>query len=322
MPVTLKLNNGKEMPIIGHGLWKIPNPKTADHVYNAIKAGYRLFDGACDYGNEEEAGQGVARAIKEGIVKREDLFIVSKIWNTFHEKDQVEPACQLQLKQWGLEYFDLYIMHFPIALRYVSPSVRYPPGWFYDGKTPTDIQTSNATIQETWQAMEALVDKGLTRALGLSNFNCQLILDILRYARIRPAVLQIENHPYLVQSDLVEFAQAEGIAVMAYSSFGPAGYVEMNLTNAVKTSPLYKHPVIVEIADKHHKSPFQVLLRWGTQRGIIVIPKSDDTVMMAENLAANDFDLTTEEIEQIKGLDKRLRFNDPYAYFGCLPIFA
>jgi D-xylose reductase len=123
------LNNGVEMPLVGHGLWKIPNEKVADHIYNAIKAGYRLFDGACgnwfillpqtfksltlpDYGNEVEAGQGVARALKEGIVEREELFIVSKLWNTFHEKDRVEPICRKQLTDWGLDYFDLYIMHF------------------------------------------------------------------------------------------------------------------------------------------------------------------------------------------------------------------
>lgn len=125
---TLTLNDGKEMPLVGHGLWKIPNEKVADHVYNAIKAGYRLFDSACgtfnfpiddastnrcqDYGNEVEAGQGVARAIKDGLVKREDLFIVSKLWNTFHERERVEPICRKQLKDFGLEYFDLYIMHF------------------------------------------------------------------------------------------------------------------------------------------------------------------------------------------------------------------
>ncbi|RQM08480.1 hypothetical protein DH86_00000497, partial [Scytalidium sp. 3C] len=221
-----------------------------------------------DYGNEVEAGQGIARAISEGIVKREDLFIVTKLWNTFHEKDRVESACRRQLKDWGLEYFDLYIMHFPIALRYVEPSVRYPPEWFFDGKTPTDIQTSNATIQETWQAMEALVDAGLTRAIGLSNFNSQLILDLLRYARVRPSTLQIEHHPYLVQPTLVEFAQFEGIRVTAYSSFGPTGYVEMDLKHAVAASPLYKHPIILDIASKHAKSPFQVLLRWATQQEV------------------------------------------------------
>ncbi|KAH7390392.1 NADP-dependent oxidoreductase domain-containing protein [Cadophora sp. MPI-SDFR-AT-0126] len=118
---ALALNNGKKMPLVCHGLWKIPNEKVADHVYNAIKAGYRLFDSACDYGNEVEAGQGIARAIKDGLVKRDDLFIVSKLWNTFHEKERVEPICRKQLKDFGLDYF------LSIALKYVDLAVRYPP---------------------------------------------------------------------------------------------------------------------------------------------------------------------------------------------------
>src|SRR5271168_975092 len=108
-----------------------------------------------DYGNEVEAGQAVAKAIKEGLVKREDLFIVSKLWNSFHEGHQVEPICKKQLADWGLDYFDLFYIHFPVALKYVDPKVRYPPGWAFDGKN--DIQLANAPIQETWTAMEALV---------------------------------------------------------------------------------------------------------------------------------------------------------------------
>jgi len=309
------------MPLVGHGLWKIPNEKTADHVYTAIKAGYRLFDGACDYGNEVEAGQGVARAIKEGLVKREELFIVSKLWNTFHEKEHVEPACRKSLKDWGLDYFDLYIMHFPIGLKYVDPAVRYPPGWFYDGVTPTDIQTSNATIRETWEAMEHLVDTGLVRSLGISNFNVCVILDLLRYAHIRPATLQIEHHPYLVQKHLIDFVKKEGITVTAYSSFGPTGYVEMNLEHAVQAPHLFQNPVITEIAKVHGISPPQVLLRWSTQQGIAVVPKSDTVPMLLENLNAKGFDLGEAEIKKINGLNLNMRFNDPVVYFGCFPIF-
>ncbi|KAL2062505.1 hypothetical protein VTL71DRAFT_6771 [Oculimacula yallundae] len=315
---TLTLNNGIKMPLVGHGLWKIPNEKTADHVYNAIKAGYRLFDSACDYGNEVEAGQGIARAIKEGLVKREELFIVSKLWNTFHEKDQVEPICRKQLQDFGLEYFDLYIMHFPIALKYVSPTTRYPPGWFQDGES---IELSPTPIRETWTAMEALVSLNLVRSIGLSNFNCALILDLLTYARIVPATLQIEHHPYLVQQPLLDFATSKGITVTAYSSFGPQGYVEMDLTHAVKTPHLFEHETIKDIAAKHGKTPPQVLLRWATQSGVAVIPKSDTEEMARENLDAKGFDLSVEEIARISGLDRHLRFNNPLVYFGCLPIF-
>ncbi|TVY51400.1 putative NAD(P)H-dependent D-xylose reductase xyl1, partial [Lachnellula cervina] len=138
---TIKLNNGHEMPQVGFGLWKVDNATCADTVYNAIKAGYRLFDGACDYGNEKEAGQGVARAIKDGLVKRSDLFLVSKLWNTFHDGPRVTPIAQKQLADWGIDYFDLYIMHFPVALKYVDPAVAYPPGW---NAPDGSVQLSNA----------------------------------------------------------------------------------------------------------------------------------------------------------------------------------
>lgn len=198
-----------------------------------------------------------------------------------------------------------------IALKYVDPAVRYPPGWFHDGITPTDIQLSNATIRETWEAMESLVDTGLVRSLGLSNFNCASILDLLRYAQIRPATLQIEHHPYLVQQPLIDFVNKEGITVTAYSSFGPQGYVEMDLEHAVKTPHLFENPVVKEVAKAHGKTPPQVLLRWATQQGVAVIPKSDTLPMLLDNLDAKGFDLTEEEIKKISGLDRNLRFNNP-----------
>ena len=225
MVPTIKLNSGYEMPQVGFGLWKVGNDTCADTVYNAIKTGYRLFDGACDYGNEKEAGEGVARAIKDGLVKREELFIVSKLWNSFHDQDKVGPIARKQLADWGLEYFDLYLIHFPVALKYVDPAVRYPPGWNYDGKS--SVELSNATIQQTWTAMEQLVDDKITRSIGISNFQGSLILDLLRYARIRPATLQIEHHPYLVQPTLIRLAKEQGIAVTAYSTFGPASFLEL-----------------------------------------------------------------------------------------------
>jgi len=194
---------------------------------------FEFLDGA-DYGNEKEAGEGVRRAIGEGIVKREDLVIVSKLWNTFHEKERVEPITREQLKWWGIEYvaefmpivtdvpeiiifsyFDVFYIHFPVALEYVDPKDSYPSGWHtLDGK----VRQSKASIQETWQAMEHLVDIGLVKSIGVSNFQGSLLIDLLRYARIRPALLQVEIHPYLVQEELVQFAQTEGIAITAYSS--------------------------------------------------------------------------------------------------------
>ncbi|CUS12051.1 unnamed protein product [Tuber aestivum] len=327
---TVKLQpTGQEMPLVGFGLWKVTNKTCADTVYNAIKTGYRLFDGAFDYGNEKEAGQGVKRAIDEGLVKREDLFIVSKLWNTFHERERVKPITKTQLEWWGLEYFDLFLIHFrmspfskivyasmrsadvgliAVALEYVDPAVSYPSGW----RTPDgSLKPIKASIQETWQAMEELVDEGLVRNVGISNFQGALILDLLRYCRIRPATLQIEQHPYLVQHDLIRLAKSEGIAITGYSSFGPASFRELDWKKAFDTPTLLEHPTITTIAKKHNKTPAQVLLRWSTQRGLAVIPKSNSQDRLLENLDVNSFNLEESEIQDISGLDRNLRFNNP-----------
>ncbi|MCJ1404320.1 NAD(P)H-dependent D-xylose reductase (XR) [Xylographa trunciseda] len=305
---TVKLNSGYQMPLVGFGLWKVNNDTCADTVYNAIKTGYRLFDGACDYGNEVEAGQGVARAIKEKLVTRDELFIVSKLWNSFHDHDRVEPICKKQLNDWGIERFDLYIVHFPISLKYVDPSDRYPPGFTFDGNK---VVPGNATIQETWTAMESLVQKGLTKSIGISNFNGQLIMDLLRYAKIVPATLQIEHHPYLTQEGLVKLAQANGMAVTAYSSFGPQSFLELEMQRAKDTPLLFDNKTVKTIADKHDKTPAQVLLRWATQRNIAVIPKSNNQSRLLQNLDVTRFDLSKSELAEISGLNQHLRFNDP-----------
>ncbi|KAI9931654.1 hypothetical protein ASPWEDRAFT_37490 [Aspergillus wentii DTO 134E9] len=315
---TVKLNSGYDMPLVGFGLWKVNNDTCADQIYNAIKAGYRCFDGACDYGNEVEAGQGVARAIKDGIVKREELFIVSKLWNSFHDGDRVVPICRKQLADWGLDYFDLYIVHFPVALKYVDPSVRYPPGWSYENDK---VEFSTATIQETWTAMETLVDQKLARSIGISNFSAQLVMDLLRYARIRPATLQIEHHPYLTQTRLVDYAQKQDITVTAYSSFGPLSFLELDMKNAQETPLLFEHATVKSIAEKHGKTPAQVLLRWATQRNIAVIPKSNNPTRLAQNLDVTGWNLESSEIDSISSLNKNLRFNDPLNYGLYVPIF-
>jgi D-xylose reductase len=261
-----------------------------------------------DYGNEKEAGEGVARAIKEGLVKREDLFLVSKLWNSFHDGDQVEPIAKKQLADWGIDYFDLYIVHFPVSLKFVDPSVRYPPGWEDENG---DVTPGKAPIQETWTAMESLVEKGYAKSIGVSNFQGSLLLDLLRYAKIRPATLQIEHHPYLVQNTLTTLAEAEGIKVTAYSSFGPQSFIELGWDKAKDTPVLFEHPVITKLAEKYKKTPAQVLLRWATQRGLAVIPKSNNATRLEQNLSVTSFDLEKEELKSISDLDRNLRFNNP-----------
>jgi D-xylose reductase len=200
-------------------------------------------------------------------------------------------------------------VHFPVALKYVDPSVRYPPGWEYSEKE--GVQLSKASIQETWTAMEGLVEKGLAKSIGISNFQGSLILDLLRYAKIRPATLQIEHHPYLVQSTLLKLAESEGIAVTAYSSFGPQSFVELGWDKAKDTPVLFEHDTITGLAKKYEKTPAQVLLRWATQRGLAVIPKSNNQQRLKQNLEVTTFDLEKSELESISALDRNLRFNNP-----------
>lgn len=305
------------MPLVGFGLWKVNNDTCADTVYNAIKTGYRLFDGACDYGNEQEAGQGVKRAIQDGIVKREELFIVSKLWNSFHDKERVKPICKKQLQDWGIEYFDLYYIHFPIALKYVDPSVRYPPGFFYEGKK---LELSNATLEETYHAMEELYDEGLIKSIGISNYNGALVLDLMRYAKHKPQALQIEHHPYLVQEPLLKVCQERDIAVVAYSSFGPQSFLELDMQKARDAALLFDNSVVKKVADKQGKTPAQVLLRWATQRGIAVIPKSNNQSRLQQNLDVCSFSLSDDEVKQITSLDQGLRFNNPVNVSTTIPL--
>ncbi|KAI9159108.1 NAD(P)H-dependent D-xylose reductase xyl1 [Paramyrothecium foliicola] len=319
---TATLASGHEMPLVGFGLWKVPADQAADTVYNAIKAGYRLFDGAYDYQNEKEAGEGIQRAIKDGLVKREDVFITTKLWNNYHSRDHALEMAKKQNEAWGLGYIDLYLIHFPVALKYIDPEeLRYPAWWMDDART--DVQLAKVPISETWQALETIVDQGIAKSIGVSNFQAQLLYDVQTYARHPISSLQIEHHPYLVQPELISLAADLGIVVTAYSSFGPQSFMELPGTfsdRAKVTELLMDTSLVKEIASKHGKTPAQVLLRWATQRGIAVIPKSNNQGRLAQNLDVLGFDLTSEELEKIAGLDKGLRFNDPGFYLPNHPL--
>lgn len=315
---TLQLNNGLQMPQVGLGIWKIPNESTADMVYLAIKTGYRTIDSAMDYGNEVELGQGIKRALDEGICERKDLFIVSKLWNSFHAKENVRKAINKVLKDTQLDYLDAFYIHFPIAQKFIPIEEKYPPGTYCgDGDK---IQFEDVPIIETYRALEELVDEGLIKSIGISNFNGALILDLLRGCRIKPALLQIEHHPYLVQKTLVQYAQSQEIVVVAYSSFGPQSFLEMNNKGALNTPTLFEHEVVTSIAKTHDVSPAAVLLRWATQRKLAIIPKSTKPERLQGNLKVNDFTLSPSDLESISSLDQNLRFNDPWDWCG-MPIF-
>ncbi|KAH6639272.1 NADP-dependent oxidoreductase domain-containing protein [Boeremia exigua] len=318
---AVKLASGHQMPLVGFGLWKVPKDTAADTVYNAIKSGYRLFDGAYDYQNEKEAGEGIKRAISEGLVKREDIFITTKLWNNYHAKEHALPMIKAQNESWGLGYIDLLLIHFPSALEYVDPEKkRYPGWWLADGKTVKPAKVSN---RETWESLETAVDQGIARSIGISNFQGQSLYDLFTYNRHPVSSLQIEHHPYLTQPGLVNLAQTHGIVVTAYSSFGPQSFLELPPAFRERTEglpSLFDSEVIKKIASEHGKTPSQVLLRFATQRNIAVIPKSNNKDRLAQNLDVTGFDLSTENIESILALDKGLRFNDPGFYLKDYPL--
>lgn len=298
------------IPPVGLGTWKIPLEQTADVVYRAIKMGYRHVDCACDYGNEAEVGEGIDRAIAEGICSRQQLWITSKLWNTYHAKDHVAMACQRSLTDLGLEYLDLYLIHFPIAQAFVPFEENYPPGWFFDPSASSPhMKLSNVPISQTWEAMEGLHQQEKVSHIGVCNFGTSQLRDLLSYAKIQPALLQVEMHPRLTQEKLLRFAQQHHIAVTAFSPLAAESYYSLGM--AQQDQSILNHETVVEVAQACDRSPAQVLLRWGTQRGTSVVVKSSDPDRLQENLKSDDFNLTQQQIDAISELNQNHRFNDP-----------
>lgn len=304
---------GGSMPAIGLGAWKIPNEQCAGLMRQAVEIGYRHFDCACDYGNEPEVGEGLASAIADGVCQRDDLWVTSKLWNTYHDPKHVRLAAERSLRDLKLDVLDLYMIHFPIALAFVDFESRYPPGWFYDpdAKAPA-MKPAPIRMAETWQAMESLVEAGLVKRIGVCNFNVALLRDLLAGCAIRPAALQVEMHPYLTQQRLFQYCQDENIAVTAFSPLGATSYVQLDM--ATPDDSVLANPVITAIAQSHDRSPAQVTLRWAVQRGGAAIPKSQKPERLKENLNVFDFALTADQMAQIDALNQHRRFNDPGAF--------
>ncbi len=322
---TIPVARGDRMPSVGLGLWKIDNDATADMVLAAIEAGYRHLDAACDYGNEREAGRGIRTAIERGLCTREELWVTSKLWNTYHRRQHVRPAIERSLSELGLDYLDLYLIHFPIHLKYVAPETRYPPGWYFDPSVEMPrMEIEAVPLAETWGAMEALHAAGLAKHIGVSNFCCSLLRDLLSYASVRPSVLQVESHPYLVQEKLLRYCQQEQIAYTAFSPLGAGSYVPLGMAQACDS--VLEQSVVHQIAEQQGRTPAQVLLRWGVQRGTAVIPKTSRLERLKENLDLFNFTLSDAQMNQISALDQHRRFNDPgvfceHAFGSFYPIY-
>ena len=318
-------NTLTQPPSVGLGLWKIANDQAAQAVEAAIDIGYRHIDSASDYGNEVFSGEGIASSISKKAIRRDELWVTSKLWNTSHRAEHVRAACEKSIQDLKVDYLDLYLIHFPIALKFVDPETRYPAGWFFDpDATAPKMEIDSVPIRETWEAMQDLVTAGLVRQIGVSNFNSSLVRDILSYATIRPSVLQVESHPYLVQAKLLRYCQQENIHVTAFSPLGAPSYVSIGM--ATEADSVLTEPSVIAIAEEVACTPAQAVLAWGIQRGTSVIPKTTRPARLEENLKSRNFSLSIEQMQKIQALDQNRRFNDPgvfceQAFGNFYPIY-
>jgi D-xylose reductase len=322
---ALILNDGGRLPSVGLGCWKIPPDSASEIVYSAIQLGYRHLDSACDYGNEIEVGEGIQKALQAGICSRDQLWVTSKLWNTYHRPEHVRPALERTLRDLQLDHLDLYLIHFPISLRFVPFEQRYPPGWMDPAESIQPMmQPDSVPISETWGAMQELVRAGLCKRIGVSNFGVALLRDLLSVASIRPSVLQVELHPYLTQEKLLRFCMQEAIAVTAFSPLGAGSYVPLGMADA--DDSILGHPLIQKISGELGKTPAQIVLRWAVQRKTAVIPKTARIERLTENLDLFNFELSDQQMQDISGLNCGRRYNDPGVFceiaFGRFcPIF-
>ena len=258
----VQLNTGAKMPIIGFGVFQIPQDTTTQIVLDAIKAGFRSFDTAASYGNEKAVGEAIAQAIAEGLVTREELFITSKMWvQDMKNYEMAEKAIETSLSNLGLEYLDLYLLH-----------------------------QSMGNYFEAYRAMEDAFERGTLKAIGVSNFFPQVLVNFCETVRIIPAANQIELHPFFAQNQALEIMKEYGVQPIAWA---PLAEGKFNI---------FSHPVLSEIAKNHNCSAAQVALAWNIQRGVVILPKSTKPSRMAENIQAGEIHLSNEEMEAINAL--------------------
>ncbi|HEY1577119.1 MAG TPA: aldo/keto reductase [Terracidiphilus sp.] len=287
----LPLSHGTgRIPVLGFGTLIPDAAETIRASKDALEAGFRHFDCAERYGNEHEVGKALEAGLDASEVNREGLFITTKLWNTNHRPERVLPAFEVSMGRLGVTYLDLYLIHTPFAFR---------PG---DNQDPRDqngnvLYDPGVTLLDTWGAMESLVDGGRCKAIGLSDITLDKLRPIVEAARIKPAVVQVESHPYLPETELLEFCNETGIVLLAFAPLG----------HGVRPGPI-EDPVIKAIAARVGKSPAQVLLAWAAQRGTALL-----TTPRSAERARENFDISAlpeDALDEINQIQTRQRLND------------
>jgi diketogulonate reductase-like aldo/keto reductase len=287
----IPLNNGSgAMPALGFGTL-IPDPAaTRNATKAALEAGFRLLDTAERYRTEKEVGEAMQAVFKEGNVKREDVFVITKLWNTNHRPERVKPAFEASLSKLQLDYVDLYLIHTPFA---------FQPGTEQDPRDANGnvIYDQEVTLLDTWKAMESLTKEGKCKAIGLSDVNLDQVKEIVAAGSIKPAVVHVESHPYLPEWDLLRYCKKNGIALQAFAALGHSSEPR-----------LLEDPVVIEIARRVNKTPAQVLLAWAIQRGTAPLTTSKTPGRIRESFEVST--LPEDAVREISdGIKSRMRFN-------------